>query len=75
MKGIGKLFGRRASSASLSSSFGQPGLHSNGLPPRKRYPPVDPQKIYNAFINLYHDLSLYTLHIAVYNIIIIYITE
>eukprot|EP00943_MAST-04B_sp_MAST-4B-sp1_P009520 g9520.t1 len=52
MKGIGKLFGRRASSASLSSSFGQPGLHANGLPPRKKYPPVEPAKILNAFIKV-----------------------
>ena len=48
MKGIGKLFGRRMSSASLSSSFGQPG--TSGLPRRKKYPPVEPQKLYNAFL-------------------------
>ena len=48
MKGIGKLFGRRMSSASLSSSFGQPG--TSGLPRRKKYPPVEPQKVYNAFL-------------------------
>ena len=36
------------SSASLSSSFGQPG--TSGLPRRKKYPPVEPQKLYNAFL-------------------------